>query len=248
MRIACFSDVHSNLPALEAVLDDIASAGVDARYALGDLVGYAPWPNQVVERLEAESIPGVMGNYDEGTGFDAAECGCAYIDPIEKALGDESFGWTKAHTTDANKARLRSLAREIRFEADGLRFLLVHGSPRRINEYLYEDKPDSTFARIGAGAAADVIICGHIHRPYEKSVNGVWFISDGSVGKPKDGDPRACWALVDSVARSVEFRRVAYDIEQVAQAILASDLPHEFAAQLREARGYAPTPVPAARA
>ena len=89
-----------------------------------------------------------MGNYDEGTGFDMAECGCAYTDPTEKALGDQSFAWTKAHTSDGNKAWLRSLPREIRFEADGKRYLLVHGSPRRINEYLYEDKPDATFARI----------------------------------------------------------------------------------------------------
>ena len=243
VRFAFFSDIHSNLPALEAVLDDIARARVDARYALGDLVGYAPWPNEVLDRLRAESIPGVMGNYDEGTGFDADECGCAYTDPIEKALGDESFAWTKAHTTDANKTWLRSLASEIRFEADGLRFLLVHGSPRRINEYMYADKPDTTFARIAAGADADVIVCGHTHRPYEKTVAGTWFINDGSAGKPKDGDPRACWALVDGVARSVEFRRVEYDVGRTAQAILASDLPHEFAAQVREARGYGPVPA-----
>ena len=170
MRLAFLSDIHSNLPALEAVLDDIASTGVDARYVLGDLVGYAPWPNEVLERLQDERIPTVMGNYDEGTGFDADECGCAYTNPIEKALGDASFAWTKEHVSEANKAWLRTLQREIRFEADGLRVLLVHGSPRRINEYLYEDKPDSTFARIAADAKADLIVCGHTHRPYEKSV------------------------------------------------------------------------------
>jgi predicted phosphodiesterase len=76
MRIALFSDVHSNVPALEAVLDDIAEVGIDARYVLGDLVGYAPWPDEVLERLQAERIPAVMGNYVEGTGFDADECGC----------------------------------------------------------------------------------------------------------------------------------------------------------------------------
>lgn len=238
MRIAFFSDIHANLPALDAVLHDIAAVGVDARYVLGDLVGYAPWPNQVVERLQAEGIPGVLGNYDEGTGFDADECGCAYTNPVEKALGDQSFAWTKAHASDANKAWLRSLVREIRFDADGLRFLLVHGSPRRINEYLYEDKPDSTFARIADGADADVIVCGHTHRPYEKTVAGVWFVNDGSAGKPKDGDPRASWALLDTTARSVEFRRVEYDVERTAEAILASDLPDEFAAQVREARSY----------
>lgn len=245
MRLAFFSDVHANLPALETVLADIATIGVDDRYALGDLVGYAPWPNEVLERLQAERITCVMGNYDEGTGFDADECGCAYTNPVEKAMGDQSFAWTKAHTGEANKAWLRSLPREIRFEADGLRFLMVHGSPRRINEYLYEDKPDGTFARIAEGADADVIVCGHTHRPYEKTVGRSWFINDGSAGKPKDGDPRACWALVDTIAKSVDFRRVEYDVERTAAAIVASDLPHEFAAQVREARGYqagAPTP------
>jgi len=158
VRIALFSDVHSNLPALEAVLADTANTGVDARYTLGDLVGYSPWPNEVLEHPQAEAIPGVMGNYDDGTGFDRDECGCAYSNRVEEALGDESFRWTKAHTSDANKAYLRSLAPETRFEADRKRYLLVHGSPRRINEYLFEDKPDATFARIAAGAGADVIV------------------------------------------------------------------------------------------
>jgi len=238
MRLAFLSDIHANLPALDAVLADIASVGVDARYVLGDLVGYAPWPNEVLERLQAEGIQTVMGNYDEGTGFDLAECGCAYTDPIEETLGDRSFAWTKTHTSDANRAWLRSLPREIRFEADGQRFLLVHGSPRRINEYLYEDKPDSTFSRIAAGANADVIVCGHTHRPYDRTVAGTRFINDGSAGKPKDGDPRGCWALLDTATGALEFRRVAYDLERAAAGILASDLPHEFVAQLREARGY----------
>src|SRR3954471_9447883 len=132
VRVALFSDVHANLPALEAILDDIQATGVDARYTLGDLVGYAPWPNEVLERLADEQIPGVMGNLDDGTGFDRDTCGCAYTDPAEEALGDAEFAWTSAHTTEANKAYLRSLAAEIRFETDGSRYLLVHGSPRRM--------------------------------------------------------------------------------------------------------------------
>jgi putative phosphoesterase len=238
MRLAIFSDVHSNLPALEAVLGDIKTAGVDACYVLGDLVGYAPWPNEVIERLRVERIPVVMGNYDDGTGFDRDECGCAYTDPIEKALGDRSFAWTKAQTTADNKAWLRTLVPAIRFAADGTRYLLVHGSPRRINEYLFEDKPDATFARIAAGAEADVVISGHTHRPYDKAVGAARFINVGSAGKPKDGDPRGCWALIDTTASSVEFRRVAYDVEIAARAVEASDLPNEFAEELRHARGY----------
>lgn len=241
MKLAIFSDVHSNLPALDAVLADIAAVGVDQRYILGDLVGYAPWPNEVLGRLQTENIPIVMGNYDDGTGFGRDACGCAYTNPIEKELGDRGFAWTKTQTSDANKAWLRTLAPQIRFEADGHRFLLVHGSPRRINEYLYEDKPDETFVRIDAGADADVIVCGHTHRPYDKTVSGTRFINVGSAGKPKDGDPRACWTLVEAApdAARVEFRRVAYDVETAARAVEASELPSEFAGQLREARGYA---------
>ena len=240
MRYAFFSDIHSNIFALEAVLADVADVGVDQRYVLGDLVGYAPWPNEVLDRLRNEAIPIVMGNYDDGTGFGRDECGCAYTHPVEKALGDAGFAWTKAHTSEANTAWLRTLAPQIRFEADGLRFLLVHGSPRKMNEYLYEDKPDSTFARIAADANADVIVCGHTHRPYDKTVGTTRFINDGSAGKPKDGDPRACWALVETspAGVSVAFRRVDYDIDAAAQGILASDLPHEFVGQLREARGF----------
>ncbi len=242
MRLAIFSDVHANLPALEAVLADIEAANVDARYALGDLVGYAPWPNEVLERIRTAAIPVVMGNYDDGTGFDRAECGCAYTHPVERALGDAGFAWTKAYTSAENRAWLRTLAPQIRFEADGSRFLLVHGSPRRMNEYLYEDKPDETFARIAAAADADVIVCGHTHRPYNKRVGGTRFVNVGSAGKPKDGDMRGCWTLIETGPEgiAVELRRVAYDVDAAAAAILASDLPDEFAAQLREARGYRP--------
>jgi hypothetical protein len=89
----------------------IERAGVDARYVVGDLVGYAPTPNQVGKRLRTEGIEVVMGNYDDGNGFDRDECGCAYVDPVEKALGDRSFDWTKDHTSAANKAWLRSSRR-----------------------------------------------------------------------------------------------------------------------------------------
>ena len=199
MRVAFFSDVHANLPALEAVLDDIATVGVDARYAPRRPRGL----RAVAQRgrssgSRAEGFPIVMGNYDDGTGVRAATSAAAPTrSRVETgARATLGFAWTKAHISDANKAWLRTLHPQIRFEADGQRFLLVHGSPRRINEYLYEDKPDATFARIAAGADADVIVCGHTHRPYDKTVAGTRFINVGSAGKPKDGDPRACWALV----------------------------------------------------
>jgi putative phosphoesterase len=168
-----------------------------------------------------------MGNYDDGVGFDRDECGCAYRDPIDQALGGRSLAWTKARTTPENKAFLRTLQREIRLEADGRRVLLVHGSPRKMNEYLFEDRPISSFQRLSAASRADVIVFGHTHKPYVKPVDGVLFVNDGSVGKPKDLDWRACYIVLEDGA--VTFRRVEYDVKAAAAAIRATALPPEFA-------------------
>ena len=122
----------------------------DAVYCLGDLVGYGASPNEVTERIRAEGIPTIMGNYDDGVGFDRDECGCAYRDPIDKELGDRSLVWTQGAHHRREKAFLRTLSKELRFEADGKRMLLVHGSPRKMNEYLFEDRPVSSFQRLAA--------------------------------------------------------------------------------------------------
>lgn len=221
------------MSALDAVLADIRRRTVDRVYCLGDLVGYAPFANEVIDRIRADNIPTIMGNYDDGTGFDRDECGCAYREPREKALGEQSFAWTKRTVTPESKAYLRNLLKEIRFDADGGRFLLVHGSPRRINEYLFEDRPISSFERLAQTSNADVIVFGHTHRPYLKSAGGVLFVNVGSVGKPKDGDPRACYvAMETSKPEKLEFVRVTYPVEVVAQAIRASELPNEFARDL----------------
>lgn len=233
MRMAIFSDIHGNQPALEAVLTDIALRDVDAVYCLGDLVGYGPFPNEVIAHMESSAIPTVIGNYDDGVGFDREECGCAYRRPDERALGDRSFAWTKAQVTPTNKAFLRRLVPHIRVIQDGRRVLLVHGSPRRINEYLFEDRPEPSLQRLAATAEADIIVFGHTHRPYARRVGDVWFVNVGSVGKPKDGDWRACYALLDvSDAVPAHFVRVTYDVARTASAIRASSLPDEFASDI----------------
>jgi putative phosphoesterase len=233
MRIAIFGDIHANLTALEAVLDDLQQQRVESMYCLGDLVGYGPFPNEVVEQIRRDGTPTVKGNYDDGVGFDRDECGCAYRDPEEQRLGDISLQWTKRTVTPDLKAFLRSLQAEIRFEADGKRFRLVHGSPRRMNEYLFEDRPLSSFERLAATSEADVLVFGHTHKPYTKRVDGVLFVNAGSVGKPKDGDPRACYVVMDTAGEvNVEFRRIRYDVQAVATAIRQSELPDTFATDL----------------
>lgn len=230
MRLAIFSDIHGNLQALDAVLADIRADRPDAIYCLGDLVGYGANPNEVTERIHSERFPTIMGNYDDGVGFDRDECGCAYREEAERARGQRSLEWTKAHTTAENKAFLRALKPEIRIEPDRRRVLLVHGSPRKMNEYLFEDRPASSFERLAASSNADLIVFGHTHKPYVKDVNGVRFVNVGSVGKPKDGDWRSCYALFDD--GRVEFRRVEYDVHAAAEAIRATELPHEFASDI----------------
>lgn len=240
MRIAVISDIHGNLPALEAALADLgAQRDIDGVYCLGDLVGYAPFPNEVVERIREVGIPTIIGNYDDGTGFDRDDCGCAFNDPVAKALGDQSFAWTKSHVTEENKAFLRTLPREIRLMLDGVRVLLVHGSPRRMNEYLYQDRPDASFERLAAASDADAIFFGHTHIPYTKQVGDILFVNAGSVGKPKDGDPRACYVVVDVNAGEldVQFRRVPYPVERITEAIRKSELPDAFAEMLKAGRG-----------
>jgi predicted phosphodiesterase len=238
--ITIFGDIHGNYPALEALLREIDGRGLTELYCLGDLVGYGVQPNEVVAAIRARNIPTLMGNYDFGVGHDSDDCGCAYKTDIEEERGKRSIAWTNAHTDAAHKGYLRGLPASIPLQMGDLRVLLVHGSPRKVNEYLFEDRPDSSFERILDSAQADVLVCGHTHLPYHRVLpSGRHIINAGSVGKPKDGDPRACFIVLAAEGRdlTVDIVRVPYDVEAAASAIEATDMPHEFAAMLREGRG-----------
>jgi predicted phosphodiesterase len=242
-RIALMSDIHGNLAALDAVLADIDAAGIEERYCLGDLVGYGPDPAGVIDRVRTSGMPCILGNYDEGIAERRGECGCYYATPLARSDGAASYAYTEPLVDDGRAAWLGALPREIRFEHAGLRVLLAHGSPRKINEYLLPDRTDEQLARLAAEAGADLVCVGHIHVPYVRSLAGadgarIVYVSDGSVGKPKDGDPRACWAellLGDAAEIEVAFHRVAYDIDGVAAAMRAAGLPETLVAALRAA-------------
>ncbi|GIL12808.1 MAG: phosphoesterase [Chloroflexota bacterium] len=239
-RVVVFGDIHANLPALEAVIADMDARGLADRCCLGDLVGYGTFPNEVVARIREMNVPTLMGNYDQGVGSDSDDCGCAYTNPVSEALGKRSIAWTNAHTSTEHKTYLRQLPAHIPLQLGDLRVLLVHGSPRRVNEYLFEDRPDSSFERLMDAAEADVLVCGHTHLPYHKVLpSGRRVVNAGSVGKPKDGDPRACYVVLsaEGAQLSVEFVRVPYDVEKAARAIEASDMPHEYAQMLRDGKG-----------
>lgn len=232
-RIAIFGDLHANSQATEAVLADIEAANLDRVYCLGDLVGYGANPSETIDLVRNRDIPTIMGNYDDGVGFDRDDCGCAYKDDGERERGQRSLIWTRAEVDAERKQWLQSLLPEIRLTEHGQRIRLVHGSPRRVNEYLFEDRDRRSLERIADAADCDVLIFGHTHIPWDRVINGVRFINAGSVGKPKDGDPRAAWLLLEAAGDGTvdaTLRRVDYDAAAAASAIREADgLPDHFA-------------------
>jgi putative phosphoesterase len=254
MRIALFSDIHANLPALEACFKSIEEQRADAVYCLGDLVGYNVWPNEVVNEIRRRGIPTIAGNYDEGIGLGSDECGCAYKTDTEKDAGKSSISFTNSIIGAPERAFLKALPAHIRveFRLSGERFnlLLVHGSPRKINEYLFEDREEKSLLRIMEDADADIMCFGHTHKPYHRVLqtragDGSRYrhaINTGSIGKPKDGTPRGCYVLLtingdssmtNKEAVQVQFVHFDYDVEKAAKAIEESPLPNAFADMLR---------------
>lgn len=224
----------------------------DSVYCLGDLVGYNTWPNEVVDMIRSRGIPVIKGNYDEGIGLATGDCGCAYKTETDQQMGQQSIAYTDAVVSDATRAYLRSLPAHIRvdfsFPQGPLSLLMVHGSPRKINEYLFEDRPEQSLVRMMTAAGADILCFGHTHKPFHRALQTegktLHAINTGSVGKPKDGDPRGCYVLLEinapaameqPVSVAVSFVRFHYDVEAAARAIEASVLPDAYAAMIRNA-------------
>ena len=244
MRYLLLSDVHANHPALEAVLRDAETKGeITGIYHLGDLVGYAPWPNEVVSMLQSAGISGVAGNYDSTVATAYKHCGCRSENAHQEELAHQSFTWTVEHTSESSKRFMLSLPFRIDIRPfgghqAGPTIRLVHGNHVLNTVYVTEDRTDDFLAKMAEGMSAkagDVIAFGHTHKPWHRVIGDVHFVNTGSVGRPKDGDPRAGYVLLDVTesAVEVEFVRVEYDVEETACAILASDLPDEFADFLR---------------
>jgi putative phosphoesterase len=235
--IAVISDIHGNSLALRAVLDDIRGREIGATYCLGDLVGYGPDPNGVIDLIRGADIPTIMGNYDDGIGWERGDCGCFYATAEAKRLGAASYAFTVREVTNDRKAFLRGLPGELHLTPGGARLHLVHGSPRKINEYLLRDRDERTFVRLAQTETDDVLVFGHTHDPWHRTIGDVLFVNVGSVGRPKDGDPRAMYTVLRSGAGrhvEVETVRVVYDIEATAQAIVAAGLPVELAEAARK--------------
>ena len=243
-RVALISDIHANLPALRAVLSDIEQrADVDAIYHLGDLTGYAPWPNEVVSLLRERGIAGIAGNYDSTVAADYKHCGCRADTPRDEELSHISYEWTRAHVSAETKQYLGGLPfrldiRPLGGHLSGPTIFLVHGNQTLNTVYITEDRPDSFLSKLATDLSArsgDLVCFGHTHKPWQRVVEGVQFVNTGSVGRPKDGDWRGCYVLVSIDASDIRttFVRVVYDVDEAINAIRNSELPAEFAEVLR---------------
>lgn len=251
MRYALISDIHGNLPALDAVLADVDARGAaDAVYHLGDLVGYSSSPNEVVARLRERAIAGVAGNYDSTVATDYQHCGCRSESARQEELAHASYEWTRAHVSRETKAALAALPFRIDLKpmgghAAGPTVALVHATPSNNLVYVTEDRPDEFLEKMAQRAglkAGDVLCFGHTHKPWRRTAGGVHFVNTGSVGRPKDGDWRAGYVLLDASdgAVSAEIVRVEYDVDAAAGGVVAAGLPEEFAEFLRTGGGGQP--------
>lgn len=233
-RVAVITDIHGNLPALAATLTAIDDLGIEEIYCGGDLVGYGPHPNEVCALIAEREIPTIYGNYDYAIARDLDDCGCAYVTLHDRELGRQSVAWTLEQTDRAAKDFMRGLPFDMHFRVGGHDIHLVHGSPRKVNEYLFEDKPASLYERLAAAESDQALIFGHTHKPWMREYGRVLFVNCGSVGKPKDGDQRAAFAILTSTGDRIEssIERVSYNAEAVAREVADSGLPVEFADKL----------------
>ena len=243
MRIAVISDIHSNIYALDKVIEDIKNRNVDMIVCTGDLVGYGTRPNEVIHRIKEEKILTIMGNYDEAIGNFKIICGCDYPDPKDAEKASLSMNFTGQETTLENKAYLRNLPKEAVFTFSNKTIRFVHGSTRVINEYLKENSKEAE--EVMNELVEDILVCGHTHIPYTKYYGEKLLVNAGSVGKPKTNRPDANYVIIDiknedelvktSSSVEVEIVEVAYDFEQIAKEIEDNEiLPNDFARLIRE--------------
>jgi putative phosphoesterase len=232
MNVALLGDVHGNLPAIEAVLADARRVGAEAVWNLGDFLGYGPFPDEVVGCLRAAGAVSIIGNYDEKVlRFHRKQAKWRITKAAEKYT---AFRFAAERLSDAARGYLTSLPRQAKLELGPLRVLLTHGSPAAHDEALGPETPDERFRQLASMAEADVVACGHSHRPFDRRVDGVWFVNPGSVGRPEGEGPQAQWALlgVERGQLTVEHRRVDYDVQRTVEAIRSRGLPEDFARML----------------
>ncbi|WP_431612107.1 metallophosphoesterase family protein [Chryseobacterium sp. 'Rf worker isolate 10'] len=240
IQIAVFSDVHGNLPALNSVLKDIEERGIRQKFCLGDLVDFAPWGNEVTEKIKALNIPCLLGNHDERIAFDIP------VVPLSKHSEEETnarfiaIDHSKKYITEENKKFLSELPFHLKLNykvgKKHWNIQLVHSSLSSNDTYLYESEEDEIFIRMLEDAQSDVIAMGHTHLSFKKQFeNGTWAINCGSVGRSKEENRLASYLILtlDEDQVSAEIVQIAYPLEETIRGIEESDIPDYYSAFLK---------------
>ncbi|MCV9927130.1 metallophosphatase family protein [Flavobacterium sp. LS1R49] len=245
-NIAIISDIHGNLPALKVVLEDIKQRNIDQIYCLGDLVDFAPWHNEVIELIKALEIPCLMGNHDERIAFDHEVTPLPKHNPEERAARVNGINYTKQTIKPENKAFLKTLPERflLHFTISGkeTKVLLVHGSTRSNDEYIYENHNLEDVQSMLAQEKADIIIMGHTHKPYVRHIEATaespagTLINSGSVGRSREENPLATYLILHVSDENItpEIVKLQYPINEVISAIEESEIPDFYAQFLKK--------------
>lgn len=241
-RIAVFGGVYSNHLALAAVLADARAQGAEATFCLGDVGAFGPHPDLAVDLLRDAGVPTVRGNYDDSVGNALADCQCGYGDPRDNHFARLSYAYTLDHTSPSRRAWLRALPDALKVRLGDVRVRMDHGSPRRINEFLWESMtPEPFVRRLLAESDTDIALVTHTGLHWHRwlaDAPGRGVVNVGAIGRPaNDGDTAVWYALLTATsdpARPVDLamRRVVYDHERLAAEMRAEALPEEFAATI----------------
>ena len=239
MRIACLADIHGNIHALEPILEQMENTEYDAFVCCGDMIGFGAFPNEIVEFLRVEGFQALLGNCEQAVLVGKGMGGNREAAGIMR----RSLEWTTNELSTENREYLGTLATRLELNGDaGVSVLACHGSPDSLTEGLYQETNEERFLQLAAKQDAEVVVFGHTHVGFERQVGSVRFVNCGGVGRSGDGDTRACYASIDAEMDAaglhveVTLRRVKYDVETAAKAIVRKGLPQELADSLREGR------------
>ena len=259
MNHAVISCLHANLAAVEAVLDDIDSQGITSITCLGDLVGYGPQPNEVINLVRGRNIQTCQGCWDEDIIDGLNSCECSYPSQLAERRGHRAHEWTAERLTDENKQFLAELPMTLRRGT----MLFVHGSPNSQHEYLLPDMNAFAALERVETAGAETMFCGHTHQPYVRELSGGSIrvrvqqkgmesaseeelqlpmrriVNAGSVGEPRHGSTKATYVVHNEETGAVTIREVDYDVDRTCRAILEVGLPEVFAWRLSHGFEYA---------
>jgi putative phosphoesterase len=222
-KIAVLADVHGNLDALKAILQDARNNQGELILNLGDLVGYGAFPQEVVMELHAENVLSILGNFDKEVLEWKKNHSLPLVDEKEISL---QYAMTQLQKSSFQF--LKSLPIQMKLCIGEKSLLLVHGSPESIDEHIYPNTPDERVKELCQQVDTDVLMVGHSHMPFLRTIDQMMIVNPGSVGRPGDGDPRASYALLTVHPFSVELKKVPYDVMHAVDAIRQRHLPERF--------------------